>query len=323
MPSSIEIETPENETPEIETHETTDPQPTFPVQMPTPRPTASGEKRTAVVLSPLTNACENEEMVKVIEATIQKTVESTIKVSLENSMPIFIAKIQDEVQKTMVTAIDNALAKMKRELQDELMQKINSAVNKTDLKAMAHSEELEQYNRRENLRISGIPEATFIDQNGTTRPETSNASVHKVVELGRFLESEINEQDISIAHRLPTKKPGHRQLIVRFSRRITKINILQNKKNLAKAAETKDVKIYEDLTAPRLRFFNMMKLDHRIESLRTKEGNIFFTWKNNKKMEKISNLFDGGHLLNYYFNDVWSCFSQQHFSTTSDTSNGT
>ena len=127
IPSSIEIETPEIETPEIETQETTDPQQTFPAQIPTPRPTATGEKRTAVVLSPLTNACENnEEMVKVFEATIQKTVESTIntiKVPLDNSMPIFIAKIQDEVQKTMVAAIDNALAKMKIELQDELVQK--------------------------------------------------------------------------------------------------------------------------------------------------------------------------------------------------------
>ena len=181
MPSSIVIETPEIETPEIETHETTDPRPTFPAQMSTPRPTAISEKRTAVVLSPLTIACENnEEMVKVIKATIQKTVESTIKMSLENSMPIFIAKIQDEVQKTRVTAIDNAPANMKRELHDELVQKINSAVNETDLESMAHSEELEQFNRGEKLRISGIPEATYFDQNGTTCPETSQASVHKV-----------------------------------------------------------------------------------------------------------------------------------------------
>ena len=50
MPSFIEIETPEIETPEIETQETTDPQPIFPAQMPTPRPTATGEKRTAVVV---------------------------------------------------------------------------------------------------------------------------------------------------------------------------------------------------------------------------------------------------------------------------------
>ena len=146
---------------------------------------------------------------------------------------------------------------------------------------------------------------------------------YKVVKLGRFLESEINEPDISIAHRLPTKKPGHRQLIVRFSRRITKNNILQNKKILAKATETKDAKIYEDLKAPCLRFFNMMKSDQSIESLRTKEGNIFFTWKNNKKMEKISNLFDGGHLINNYFNDVLSYFSQQYCFKNSDTSNET
>ena len=90
------------------------------------------------------------------------------------------------------------------------MQKINIAVNKSDLKAMAHSEELEQYNRRQNLRVSAIPEATHIDQNGTTRPEKSQTSVHKVVGHGKLLESEINEQDSSIAHRLPTKTPGHR-----------------------------------------------------------------------------------------------------------------
>ena len=106
--------------------------------------------------------------------------------SLENWMQIFIAKIQDEVQKTMVIAIDNALVKMKSELQDELVQKITRAVNKTDLKAMTHSEEFDQYNTRENLRIS---EAPYIDQNGTNRPETSQTSVHKVVELGKFLES--------------------------------------------------------------------------------------------------------------------------------------
>ena len=71
---------------------------------------------------------------------------------------------------------------MKGELQEELVQETNSAVCKTDLKAMAHSEEFKQYNRRENLRISGIPEAAYIDENETTRPETSQASVHKLVE---------------------------------------------------------------------------------------------------------------------------------------------
>ena len=56
-PSSLETEIPETEN---ETNGTTDPQPPFPAQMPTPRPTATGEKITAVVLCPLTN---NEKMV--------------------------------------------------------------------------------------------------------------------------------------------------------------------------------------------------------------------------------------------------------------------
>ena len=282
--SSIKNETPETEISEIETHETNDPEPTFPAQQPTPRPTATDEKRAAVVLSALTNAIGNiEETVKVIETTVQKTVESTINASLEKSMLTFTAKWQDEVQKTMGTAVDNALVKLKRELQDKHEQKNISAVNKTDLKAMAHSEELKQYNRRENLHISGNLEFTNNDQNGTTRPETSQAIVNKVVENGRFLQSEINERDISKAQRFPTKKPGHRQIIVLYSRRVAKVNILQNKKNLAEAAETKNAEIYENLTAPRLRFIIKMKTNKRIKSVRTKETNIFFTWKNNKR----------------------------------------
>ena len=54
---------------------------------------------------------------------------------------------------------------MKRELQAEVEQKIKSAFNKIDLKAVAHSEELEPYNGK-TLSISGTPEATYIDQNG-------------------------------------------------------------------------------------------------------------------------------------------------------------
>ena len=44
-----------------------------------------------------------------------------------------------------------------------------------------------KHNRSESLPISGIPEATYNDQNGTTCLETSQASVHKIVELVRFL----------------------------------------------------------------------------------------------------------------------------------------
>ena len=84
----------------------------------------------------------------------------------------------------MATAIDNALVNMKRDLQGELEKKFNRAHNKNDLKAMAHSEEFGQYNRRANWRISSIPEAPYIDQKGKTRPETPQASVHKSSNLG-------------------------------------------------------------------------------------------------------------------------------------------
>ena len=73
------------------------------------------------------------------------------------------------------------------------------------------------------------------------------------------------------------------------------------------------MKIFEDLTRPRLEFFNMMKRDSRLEKVWTREGTIFFTWKNDLKVCRIQGLYDGGILLNYSFHDVMACFKRYTF----------
>ena len=52
----------------------------------------------------------------------------------------------------------------------------------------------------------------------------------KVVEISHDIGANVQASDISIAHRLPSRSNRGKQIIVRFARRIAKINLMPNKK---------------------------------------------------------------------------------------------
>ena len=148
----------------------------------------------------------------------------------------------------MVTAIDNALVKKEREsYKKNCFKKLTARLTELTSKNYGPFWRVETIQQKKKFPHQWYPWSHIYWPEWNNLPWNNSASVHKVVELGRFLETEINEQDISIVHRLRKKKRGNRQMIVRFSRRITKFIIHHNNKILAKAAETKDVKINEDL----------------------------------------------------------------------------
>ena len=161
---------------------------------------------------------------------------------------------------------------------------------------------LESYNRRENRRIIGIEADTGSEDNDVTASE--------VVEVATKIGAKVSETDISIAHRLPTRKAGPKPIIVRFARRVARINLLKNRKRLAEPElNLNNIRVFEDLTTARVRFFNMMKNDNRISKLWTRDGTIFFIWKNDNQTYTITNLYEGGLFSDYKIYDVESCFS--------------
>ena len=83
----------------------------------------------------------------------------------------------------------------------------------------------------------------------------------------------VAKSDISIAHRLPGRNSNARPLIVRFGRRVSKVDFLRTKRNLNQSQSMRSVKVFEDLTA--LRRDDVMKQDGRFESIWTREGSIF------------------------------------------------
>ena len=83
-----------------------------------------------------------------------------------------------------------------------------------------------------------------------------------------------NRNDISIVYRLAAStRIQNRPVIAKFSRRMAKIGDLKNKKNQS------DVRIFEDITKARLNFLRMINTDVRVNSAWTREGTIFFEWR--------------------------------------------
>jgi DNA repair exonuclease SbcCD ATPase subunit len=82
-------------------------------------------------------------------------------------------------------------------------------------------DELQQYNRRDCIEMSGIP--VLPDENPTKL----------ALELGKLIGHNIEESHISTAHRLPNTSKTKDRMIVQFVRRATKDKIYRSKNYLA------------------------------------------------------------------------------------------
>ena len=251
-------------------------------------------KRSRTELSPLYELSHKD--------TLQNQIEKAVEKSLEKCLP----RLNDDLLDKLKLLIKNAVNTLKTQLQEEM----TSMENKMNLKMMSEIELLENYNRRENIRIVGLPESVS-DENGKFRGESCEETMQNVVELTKLTGAEVTKNDISIAHRLPGPKGRPRPVIVRFSRRMARLDILRKKKNLRDNDKTKSISVFEDLTQPRVQFFNLMKQDTRIASVWTREGTINFYWKNYNKLYRIRDLYDGGQILNYNFACVNQCFNRK------------
>lgn len=141
----------------------------------------------------------------------------------------------------------------------------------------------EQYGRRDTLEIQGIPD--IADDNPT----------QLVIETARLIDVELEPNDISIAHRLPSKNSRRqRNIIVKFTRRVKRDEVFNARKKL-KSKRTKDlpsvqiqsesspvnhnavIHINESLTPYRKRLFGRIldyKKNHHFKYLWTSNGKI-------------------------------------------------
>ena len=123
------------------------------------------------------------------ENRVNSSIEAGIQKALEDLIPTFVQKLKKELSETINAIVEDKFKTLRAELEEHS----NFQRGKIELKALSETEFLQTYNRRDNIKILGLPEQSSGKE---THEETSKAVVNLASEIGVKLE----ETDISIAH---------------------------------------------------------------------------------------------------------------------------
>ena len=265
-------------------------------ETPKPTPRQAGAKRPALELSPIPEGDAFD---------IKKLISDGIKEAMKSAVSDLVESVKREIKEFVKAEIANAVG----ELREELMQVIQAESDatchfletKNDAKALCEAEVLETYNRRDNIKIFGALETDV------TGRESMENTMSKVLEIAGLIEADVKESDISIAHRLPARGPN-RPIIVKFSRRVAKVQMMRRKRELKNKESGKDIRIVEDVSKARANFMGMLRADNRLNYVWSKEGTIYYTKVNDDTFCRITNLLDGAFELGYNVDDVMNCF---------------
>ncbi|XP_060578456.1 uncharacterized protein LOC132735517 [Ruditapes philippinarum] len=129
--------------------------------------------------------------------------------------------------------------------------------------------DLEQYSRRNNIRIYGVP--------GDSEKQSSQETTTKVVSLlNEKLSMSITEENIDIAHRLGQYKGKDRPVIVKFVRRQVKNEVFEKIKRL----KTTNIFINHDLTWLNQQVLSSLRLKdtNAVKKCWCTDGKIFATF---------------------------------------------
>ncbi|KAL7402086.1 hypothetical protein ABVT39_009292 [Epinephelus coioides] len=156
----------------------------------------------------------------------------------------------EDLTKIVLITIKAAVPAIVKGVQKQLDPSVDKMkVNNNILECKYKEDELEQYSRKENIRINGMEE-----QSGE---ESEDQLIEKVCNLAAAPGSVMKEEDMSMAHRLGgvKKQRKMRPVIVRFVSRRKKADLIKLKEN----DTYKKVFICEDLTNMRYKLFRYAK----------------------------------------------------------------
>ena len=165
----------------------------------------------------------------------------------------------------------------------------------TKLSYFSYENVLEQYTRKENVKIYGVKEQK--DEN----------VIDVVLGVAKEMGAELSRADLSVCHRLG--KPNDngdgrmksRTIIARFTRRDAKTTFMKAKKNLRKKEETKNIFVNDDLTRVRSKVFQELRRDPNIVKTWTIDGKIHYVKKgpNGREVTRTMDSLDSLHELGW------------------------
>ena len=153
------------------------------------------------------------------------------------------------------------------ELEKLPSEKLETAQQRCKLKTRFEVEQKEAYNRQEILVIKRLQKVP--DSNCTLKVNKVNLYKKSIKYLRKYNTLYTSYSTVTkIKNALP---------IFSFSKRKAKPNCRENLQTIEKLKHVA-VRIFMDVTVPRIRFFNYLKVDDKHESFPTREGTICFKW---------------------------------------------
>ena len=137
-----------------------------------------------------------------------------------------------------------------------------------DLAPIIEADSIEQYGRRENVRIFGVQE------------EPGEDVYAKVVSVAEKAGVQITANDVSTCHRLPGGVSGPKPLIAKFVRRDTKHQLMKNKRNL----KNTNIFVNDDLTPIRAKITRELRKRDDVARVHTVNEKIIVFMQDNEKL---------------------------------------
>ena len=148
---------------------------------------------------------------EIVEEKFQKFVEE-IKTVWRRVTDERIAELETMLTQTSERMIASKISEMTTDIHRKTDEKLarfiteigtttNSEDTVTVLKMLSQTELLETYNRRDNVKVFGLPET--IDESGNT--ETNAQTAQAFLDVTADLNVNVDATDISIAHRFPSR----------------------------------------------------------------------------------------------------------------------
>ena len=222
----------------------------------------------------------NDSIEKLIAESITKMnldVDSSSKRPGTRSTQISTEEIVTKILGSLIPILTNIIKTIMEEFMKRSMSNLteNKEVVVTNSEAVEMKlkiDDLEQYGRRENLRIHGIKE------------EENEDVMMKVMETLKLVNPEVAENMISRCHRIrrykDNKTTAPRQIIVKFTTHRDKDKIYREKKKLSKVDGYQKVYITEDLTRIRHKLLTAAIQCTGRTGVTTNDGNIII-WRGN------------------------------------------
>ncbi|KAL8614308.1 hypothetical protein ACOMHN_007646 [Nucella lapillus] len=190
--------------------------------------------------------------------------------SVKQLMPFLTAALTTAVSVALTEAMKEITKTMKETLSMHLQQAKATSSERRLLSAVTtltyENDRLQQYSRRESIRIHGIKTATG---------ETAESVEKKALEVFTAVGADVKPEDLAAVHRAGKEKKGSRPILVKFVSRRKRREVMERKKVLREKEEHRGTYLNDDLPPLRAMLLGMVQRLDGIQKAWTVDGRIF------------------------------------------------